>query len=77
MTVRDCLEEYKTLGGEIFGRPRFFIQLNFGLGNRTKYDTRTFQKVLERVVSKRSHEMEAEGDTKTSFRSLRKDLCKT
>jgi hypothetical protein len=75
MTVPDCLYEYERLGGEIFGKPRFFIQLHFGLGNRTKYKAARLKKVFEAVTARRSEFLQ-ETDARITFPSKR-GLCRT
>jgi hypothetical protein len=72
MTVPDCLHEYESLGGEIFGKPRFFCQIRFGLGNRTKYDGARLRKVFEDVTARRS----AQNDSRITF-PFKRGLCKT
>ena len=75
MTVPDCLWEYRNLGGEIFGKPRFFTQLRFALVNRTKYDGARLKKVFEDVTARRSERL-PETDSRITFPSKR-GLCKT
>jgi hypothetical protein len=75
MTVQDCLFEYESLGGEIFGKPRIFTQLRFFVGNRTKYKSAVLKKVLESVTARRS-ELLLETDSRITFPSKR-GLCKT
>jgi hypothetical protein len=72
MTVPDCLQEYESLGGEIFGKPRFFTQLRLGVGNRTKYDGKKLEEVFKKVTTKRS-----ELSDNPSFFPLKRGLCKT
>jgi hypothetical protein len=71
MTVQDCLQEYRSLGGEIFGKPRFFTQLRFGVGNRTKYEGAKLEKVFEEVTTRRSEQ----NDSTFTF-PLKRGLCK-
>ncbi|KAI1377436.1 FabD/lysophospholipase-like protein [Hypoxylon crocopeplum] len=52
MTVEDCIHEYRTLLGKVFGRPRFFHHLNSGLP-WCKYNTGNFEKVIKDVVVRR------------------------
>lgn len=75
MTVPDCIEEYKSLGEEVFGKPRFFSTLNFGLGNRTKYKASILQRVFEGVTARRN-EFLKDPDRYITFPSGR-GLCKT
>ena len=72
MTVPDCLHEYESLGGDIFGKPRLFTQIRFGLGNRTKYDGAEMQKVFKNVTARRSEQT----DDRFTF-PLKRGLCKT
>src|SRR5438034_7689500 len=75
MTVPDCLQEYGHLGGEIFGKPRFFTQLRFGLITRTKYKGARLKRVFEDVTARRSEHVQGT-DNRITFRS-RRGLCKT
>lgn len=52
MSVADCLHEYKTLGGEIFGKPRFFTELKFILISRAKYDSKVLERVFQGVAER-------------------------
>ena len=73
MTVPDCISEYETLGQEVFGKPRFFTTLRFGVGNKTKYRANELKKVFENVTERRS-EQSSHGRVK--FPSER-GLCRT
>lgn len=54
MTVLDCLDEYKRLGGCVFGQPRRAYQLTLPIRpTRTKYDGKKLQNVVEDVVERR------------------------
>jgi hypothetical protein len=75
MTVPDCLLEYENLGGEIFGKPRFFTQLRFGIIDRTKYNGARLNKVFEGVTARRSEHVH-ETDGAITFPSKR-GLCRT
>lgn len=75
MTVRDCLHEYESLGGEIFGKPRFFTQLRFMVGHRTKYNGAKLKTVFENVTARRREGLE-EDSVEITFPSGRA-LCKT
>lgn len=72
MTVPDCLHEYQSLGGEIFGNPRFFTQIRFGLGHRTKYNGGKLKRVFEEVTARRSEQT----DSRITF-PFKRGLCKT
>lgn len=54
MTVPDCMLEIKTLAAKIFGKPRFFTALRFGLVDRTKYMAATLKKSFEDVTERHS-----------------------
>lgn len=57
MTVLDCILEYKNLGEEIFGKPRFWTELHFPIGiHRTKYDANNLKRVFEDVTKRRIEE---------------------
>ena len=75
MTVPDCIDEYKGLGEEVFGKPRIFSTIRFGLGNRTKYKAARLENVFQRVTEKRN-EFQASPDRSITFPSGR-GLCKT
>ena len=73
MTVPDCITEYENLSQEVFGKPRFFTTLRFGVGNRTKYRAAKLKKVFEDVTERRSEQSE---DGRVTFPSER-GLCRT
>lgn len=75
MTVKDCMDEYENFGGEIFGKPRFFTQLNFGIIRRTKYKGETLKRVFEDVTARRSEPLQ-KTDSRITFPS-KQGLCKT
>lgn len=75
MTVPDCMLEYETLAAKVFGRPRIFIALRFGLVDRTKYKAADLKKVFENVTERRS-EPTSSGQRRIPFPSKR-GLCKT
>lgn len=72
MPVSDCIAEYKKLGGAVFGKPRFFNAITFGiLGvRRHKYDTRRFATVIQRLIEER-----LDGHSNKPFK-FDQDLCK-
>jgi hypothetical protein len=55
MTVEDCIAEYLNLGGNIFGKPRYFHELMppFFWINRTKYNAKNFVNVINDVTERR------------------------
>ena len=75
MTVQDCIEEYKTLGEDVFGNPRFFCTLNFGLGDRPRYKASRLEKVFKEVSARRNEYL-PEPERSITFPSGR-GLCKT
>ena len=81
MTVQDCIQEYKTLGGEVFGNPRHFNQLNYPLipnFYRTKYDEERLKKVFKGVTDRRKEKLDESDDPngRTAFES-EPELCRT
>ncbi|KAK4944682.1 hypothetical protein LTR10_015852 [Elasticomyces elasticus] len=60
MTVPDCLAEYKNLGGEVFGKPRTFTQLNIPFIKRSKYSSKTLRAVFEDVARRRGEKTESD-----------------
>ena len=53
MPVADCLHVYETLGNRIFGKPRFFTQISFGIIKRTKFKRSVLEDECRSIVSKR------------------------
>ena len=74
MTVLDCIDEYKSLGNQVFGKPRFFTFLRFGIGGRAKYEASTLEKVFQEVSTRRNEYLEE--PNRVLFPSGR-GLCKT
>jgi hypothetical protein len=73
MPVDDCIEEYKKLGGRIFGKPRHFHELIrplYWIG-RTKYDAIRLVDVINDVIERRG---KRDGDTRFESDA---DLCRT
>ncbi|KAI1270847.1 acyl transferase/acyl hydrolase/lysophospholipase [Xylaria sp. FL0933] len=66
MTVEDCLKEYETMAGAIFGKPRRFHKMNVLVG-WNKYSRKTLKKACEEVIERRS-QMD-EGDKETLFQT--------
>ena len=52
MTVRDCIHEYKNLGVKVFGNPRIFPTLCFGLTDSVKYKTTGLKAIFEDVTAR-------------------------
>ena len=76
MTVPDCVHEYRSLGQKVFGKPRFFITINFGVGNRHKYEAARLVKVFKEVTKRRNEKSDGEVYGKITFPSGR-GLCTT
>lgn len=74
MTVPDCMLEYESLAAEVFGRPRFFTTLRFGVVDRTKYEAAKLKKVFVDVTERRRETIQ--GQRRIAFPSKR-GLCKT
>jgi hypothetical protein len=57
MTVPDCIEEYKTFAGQIFGRPRHLAALTtYGIASRSKYDADKLKEIFKDVTSRRGED---------------------
>ncbi|KAK5725221.1 hypothetical protein LTR17_013173 [Elasticomyces elasticus] len=54
MTADECLQEYKRIGNEVFGKPRLLHRLTFGLAKRSKYDHTALERVFKSVLEKRT-----------------------
>ncbi|KAF2973369.1 hypothetical protein GQX73_g231 [Xylaria multiplex] len=52
MTVEDCLKEYETMAGTVFGHPRIIHQMNV-LARWTKYPTKYLEKAIREVIDRR------------------------
>ena len=76
MTVPDCIHEYRSLGQMVFGKPRFFTAINFGLGNRYKYKAARLEKVFKDVTKRRNEKPDGDHFGKITFPSKR-GLCTT
>lgn len=76
MTVPDSIYEYKSLGQEVFGKPRFFTSINFGISNRHKYRAANLTKVFKEVTKRRDEKTDGEVYGKITFPS-RTGLCTT
>ena len=75
MTVPDCKLEYENVGVKVFGKPRYFTTLRWGVVERTKYNAANLKKVFEEVTERRS-EQTSKGQRRITFPSKR-GLCKT
>lgn len=75
MTVPDCKAEYENLGQEVFGKPRMFYTLRYGVGERFKYKAARLEKVFK-GVARRRNEQPTQAYGKITFPSER-GLCKT
>ena len=76
MSVPDCIDEYKHLGEEVFGRPRFFSTSRFGFGNRTKYKAAILERVFIDISRRRDGDRSPLPERSRTFPSGR-GLCKT
>ena len=76
MTVPDCIQEYESLGQEIFGKPRFFTAKNFAVGNRHKYKAANLEKLFKNVIKRRNERTDGEFFGKITFPYPR-GLCTT
>ncbi|KAI3317965.1 FabD/lysophospholipase-like protein [Xylariaceae sp. AK1471] len=68
MTVEDCLQEYETMAGAIFGRPRTLHKMNTIVVKRNKYSRKTPEKVTKEVIERRA-ELRDEDDPKPLFQT--------
>ena len=73
MPVSDCIAQYKRLGGSVFGKPRWFNAINFGIFGvrRHKYDTAKFEAVIRSLIEERLG-----GLPRKPFK-FDQDLCRT
>jgi len=76
MPVSDCLREYETLGGKVFGKPRPIHQLNTLVIRREKYSAKTLQAVFRDVTSRRGERLAGEHPRPIQFPS-KAGLCGT
>ncbi|KAI2608416.1 uncharacterized protein GGS25DRAFT_275112 [Hypoxylon fragiforme] len=54
MTVDDCIHEYETLSGAVFGHSRWIHDMNtVGVYKRCKYSTQKFHDVITEVIMRR------------------------
>ena len=73
MNIDDCIEEYETLGGEIFGHPRIASIRGPIPAFRDKYDGAQLKRVVEKVVSRRLDNTPGE----VAYFSSHQSICKT
>ena len=59
MNVDECIEDYKRMGGIIFGRPRLFSMRGPLPANRSKYDHEKLKVAVEAIVN---HRLAGHGD---------------
>jgi hypothetical protein len=76
MPVDDCINEYESLAGRVFGNARVFHQtfLPTMWLNRQKYDAGTLETVIKNVVRRRG---EIIGDHPTIPFQNKQDMCRT
>lgn len=70
MTVPDCIQEYKNLGEKVFGKPRTFCTLRFGIIPRERYKAARLEEVFRDVAARRE-EMQSELQRRITFPSGR------
>lgn len=75
MTVDDCVSEYITLGGKVFGKPRLVSTLRFGVAYRMKYKSAGLKNVFEDVAIRRC-EQSRDVPQRVTFPSKR-GMCRT
>jgi hypothetical protein len=68
MTVEDCIEEYKTMAGVIFARPRTLHKMNTLVVRRNKYSSKPLEKAIKEVIKRRA-ELRLEDDTEPLFQT--------
>lgn len=76
MTVPDCLFEYVKLGHEVFGKPRIFPNIRFGLGARGKYNDARLEEMFKDITKRRNGEPRKHTFEKVVFQTGRA-LCAT
>ncbi|KAL8370125.1 hypothetical protein RB595_000483 [Gaeumannomyces hyphopodioides] len=77
MPVDDCIEEYKTLGGKIFGNPRTFHQVGWQAlvkNRKNKFATTPLEEAIQDVIRRRG-EISSDQDDAMAFRTP-KGLCR-
>ena len=53
MTIDDCIEEYRNMGANIFGKPRLFSMRGPIPWNQEKYSHRKLEESIKDVVKRR------------------------
>ena len=85
MSVADCLHEYETLAGNVFGNPNFFNEASWFLVpyhrhipylRQTKYDSEILKSVFKDVVNRHEQQSESIND-EPQMHSERRGLCGT
>ena len=77
MAVSDCLREYETVGSRVFGRPRFFTQLQFGIFRRPKFRESDLEEVVQEVTGRRCEKRPSGSEPVTLHVKYWEDLCRT
>ena len=80
MTVSDCLDEYRSLAGEIFGNPRHFPIVTTLMTNRTiraKYNHKVLEKIFKDVENRRERKFDDESSHRDESFKSKKGLCGT
>lgn len=77
MPVSDCLREYETVGSRVFGRPRFFTQIRFGIFRRAKFCESDLEEVVQEVTDRRCEKRPLCNDPVTFHVKYWDDLCRT
>ncbi|KAK7894536.1 hypothetical protein LTR67_006297 [Exophiala xenobiotica] len=76
MSVGHCIEEYITLGAEVFGKPRTFCARSPLYWNRGKYHSGNVEKVVQHVSEKYTPSVQMEGCDRITF-DCPETICKT
>lgn len=76
MSVGHCIEEYKLLGGKIFGEPRKFNARSVFFWNRGKYDCENVKNAVSEVTDIYNPSVGADGWRHVPLKSP-EGLCKT
>ena len=74
MTVDDCIQEYKKLGDDVFGRPQMFSTRYYLLGDRPLYDSKRFENTLKNFVNRRRERYQ--GFLPETLLASDRDLCR-
>ncbi|KAI1159335.1 acyl transferase/acyl hydrolase/lysophospholipase [Nemania serpens] len=53
MTVDDCLKEYETMAGSVFGHPKLIYSMKFGMGGN-KFRRASFERAVKEVIERRA-----------------------